>query len=219
MYYHYSTKPLSLSDLQDIDTPTTFSFIDFDGEKPGGVWLSDGIEWETKDHRINQMYKYKVTLKSNAKLLVIETVTDLQNVTKNYGFFKNRSTFLIKWNNNLKFRPSSEMFIEMYNKKQAMSDDYDGIVIKNYDKSKDDGAGWYRLIDINCACIWRPSKCIKEWTLEKSPEIKQQLSSNSQRSLNSQGFSKTKQSQKSERSERSEKSEKPKSRRTKTQKK
>jgi hypothetical protein len=170
MYYHYSLKPITLSELQDIDSSTTFTFNDFDnsGIKPGGLWLSDGTAWENLDHRIKQMYKYKVTLKSNSKLLTIDTAKDIESLRK-YGYFKNSTTYKIKWNNNPKFRPTNEVFIELYNKKHALSDDYDGIIIKNYDKSKDDGTGWYRLIDINCACIWRPLKCIEEWTLISTP--------------------------------------------------
>ena len=61
---------------------------------------------------------------------------------------------------------------EFYKSKHAVSDDYDGIIITNYNKSKENGYGWYSLIDINCVCIWRPSKCIENFTLVTSPTDK-----------------------------------------------
>ena len=100
---------------------------------------------------------------------------------------KKPSNPFIKWNHNKVIRPQENNntdvhskksnkkkfdLYEFYKSKHAVSDDYDGIIITNYNKSKENGYGWYSLIDINCACIWRPSKCIEKFTLVTSPTDK-----------------------------------------------
>ena len=218
-YYHYSIKPVNLQDLKDIDSvdfenlkENEFKFIDFDGVKPGGLWLSQGNKWEHKIPK-NTYYKYEVTFKKDIefvepdppikndepifafsnrtnttpRIVVIDTDVHVNRLTLKYYILKKPSSPFIKWNHNKVIRPQENNntdvhskksnkkkfdLYEFYKSKHAVSDDYDGIIITNYNKSKENGYGWYSLIDINCACIWRPSKCIEKFTLVTSPTDK-----------------------------------------------
>ena len=152
-YYHYSKKPVNLQDLKDIDSvdfenlkENEFKFIDFDGVKPGGLWLSQGNEWEHKIPK-NTYYKYEVTFKKNIeyvapdppikndepifafsnrtnttpRIVVIDTNIDVNRLTLKYYILKKPSRPFIKWNHNKVIRPQENNNTDVHSKKAIKS--------------------------------------------------------------------------------------------------
>lgn len=139
VYKHWSNTPIV--ELYDVREQMTVF-------KPQGLWLSyedEWIEW-CKEHGFSMgtKYEYEVIL------------------TKEHGLYEITSLDDLKRLNNV------------YTSWDAVAKVYNGVLVKNYQKirhqvllgidwvSKNDQLGymWFLGLDINCACIWRPSRAI-----------------------------------------------------------
>ncbi len=145
-YFHYSNEVLSKDKLYD-----DLSSEDDIG-KPTGLWLSCNNEWkefvdnsgmkELELFDIN--YEYEVEI-DDSKLLKINTYEDLMEFINKYKINKE---IIFDWT--------------------EVKKDYDGIIFNNYRNIKykllsdKNMILWYYAIDINCACIWRPTKVVKK---------------------------------------------------------
>lgn len=169
-WYHYSEK--QIKELNDEESQSW-------DMKPKGLWLSYNNDWEDwinreeMDWMKDYKYKYKVTLRKNTNICVIDSIEILEKFIELYeigpikvensgdeGFdltFKSSDIYLIDW--------------------EKVSEDYDGIKFINYPKilgyiwrekimkSKINERfrwNWYLSVDINSMCIWRPSKVISK---------------------------------------------------------
>ena len=141
--------------------------------KPFGLWLSKDTEWlewmesEMPEWAESVKYIYKISIKKNANILRISSFKDLVNLHNRYMN---------------KYRIESETFkdvlYEPYSYEidwERVCSDYDGVVFTNYYKilekvnklSKNDKHyrtvfWWYKTLDVNSICIFRPSKTISK---------------------------------------------------------
>ncbi len=148
--------------------------------KPAGLWLGYGNSWlnwqkiEMPEWYDSIKFIYKMNFMKDINVLTINSLEDLNNFIDTYGYtFKQNSfkTNLIDW--------------------KKVCEKYDGIIFKNFDKIKEkiyppfmmdynqfrkayelywEKYSWYSFIDIDSACIFRPSQVISSFSLIK--EIK-----------------------------------------------
>lgn len=168
VWIHYSNK--SIEKLLDDDNcskqrPTS---------KPLGLWVSKNTEWlewmesEMPRWAKSVKYIYKISIKKNANILRISSFEDVLELHNKYMY---------RIKNNLK---DTSLFgpYDYYIDWKKVCQDYDGIIFTNYQKiqekirkiSKDNKQyrteyAWYHTLDINSACIFRPSKVISKFEL------------------------------------------------------
>ncbi len=142
MYYHYTSAELFLESLEDRSCEQ-----DDGAFKPYGLWLSYNDEWKIwcekerfRDFKTVNLYKIELEYD---KLIVISNYTELIDFENKYKVFRT-----ITW--------------------EQVSEDYDGIIIKNYNEiinelrslNKVDDSLWFFTIDVNGGCIWNPRSII-----------------------------------------------------------
>lgn len=145
-FYHTSTK--NVGDLYNLNADN----VGREAFKPVGFWISEANEWQEfcKDAGWNygsSCITYKVEI-DPATLLKIDTIAALRSLKQKYG----DSDGAIDW--------------------AAVSGDYDGIWFSNYPTVRRAAMKeadrhhytWFIAVDINSACIWRPSRVIKSIT-------------------------------------------------------
>lgn len=152
MYYHFTPEILTKEDLKDVKRQR----IDF---KPKGLWLSYDEEWlefsldMPHPEQISSWNTYEVEI-DQKNLLQVDSYEKAKEVAENYSRGESNGIKLINWN--------------------MVARDYDGIVVSNYQeimekfnkelyKTKSVKYAWIQTFDINCACIWKPSKVVKKW--------------------------------------------------------
>jgi hypothetical protein len=155
VWYHLSEK--LIKDVYDIDCKKqTKSYF-----KPFGFWISKNSEWETWLNENFEgvstwgyKYKYKITFRRNINVLKILTFDDMKKFTEKYG---------------VKYKGKNKYMSANWKK---VCEDYDGIFFENYDKIRSylwkneliDIYSWYLSLDVNSACIFRPSEVISKIT-------------------------------------------------------
>ncbi len=146
-FFHFSHKPIS--DLQDIPDKNVGSYM----LKPKGLWLSEDDAWQSwcaySDYcNVGKLLKYEATVHIS-KLLIIDSVDSLNRFQKKYGTKSG-----INW--------------------EKVAHDYPGIYFTNYDEVKyqtlsgfstDYATYWFQAVDLNSACVWRPSEVITKFEL------------------------------------------------------
>ncbi len=165
-WIHLSNKPVE----ELVDDETCSKQYKKSGMKPFGLWLGMGNDWlnwlesEMPNRRKDVKYKYAFYLKRDANLLIVDSVADINNLIKNYGD-KSIKFLTIKW--------------------KEICKEYDGVIFRNFNKNKKqlitpymqkdkinlmtyhDKYGWYDSIDVDSACIFRPSKVVSSYKLIK----------------------------------------------------
>jgi hypothetical protein len=176
-WYHYSAnKFLNKDSLYDLPSYNHKSFP----YKPSGLWLALENEWyklqtEIGDEKFLKKlkYKYQVKIKPDSpetKLLVISCIQDLIDFDQKYKLdpeeYENPQSI-----KDFYYDEYGPTFPEW----QRVCEEYDAIIFLNHDsiitneyimpeKYKIRYHWWY-FLDINSACIWRPSKVISEINL------------------------------------------------------
>ena len=167
VWIHYSKKPIEklLNDSEcNNQRPTP---------KPLGLWLSKDTEWlEWMKSEMPQWVKkvkyiYKISIKKNANILKISSFKDLVDLHNKY---MNKYRFNSVFEDDDMFEP----YTYEIDWKRVCSD-YDGIIFTNYykilekvNKLSENSKyyrtvfEWYHTLDINSACIFRPSKTISK---------------------------------------------------------
>jgi hypothetical protein len=121
--------------------------------KPNGLWIYYNDEW--KQIFEGREYIYKVTLKKNIKILKLDTLKKLLKFQKKY-----RTKYIYEYQNHINWK--------------KVCKDYDAIfftkfyeVLKNLHKSVDEiefqKYEWYKYMDLNSACIFRPSLVVSKF--------------------------------------------------------
>ncbi len=128
--------------------------------KPRGLWLGYGDNWiQFATFRKKPKYNYKINFKKDINIITIENINQLKEFHDEYRIHDKAINYtLINW--------------------EKVCSLYDGIVFKNYDKIKMESYNlldtseksfkeylWYHMIDVDCACIFRPSKVISSFSL------------------------------------------------------
>jgi hypothetical protein len=172
VWIHYSKK--SIEKLLDDDT-CIYQQLEF---KPEGLWLSKDSEWleyakiELPERFKNINYIYKISIKKNSNLLKISSFKDLE-------IFQDKYMIKTDWTSIPNFwditKYESSLYLINWIK---VCQDYDGIIFTNYKKilekiieiSKNNKHNmtkflWYHSLDINSACIFRPSKIVSKFEL------------------------------------------------------
>ena len=187
-WYHYSKdKNLTLKSLYDLPSTSHPSFP----FKPSGLWLSLDDEWYTLQTEIDNekfikklKYKYEVELEKadfkdsntyGARILVIDSLEKLQAFDEKYKI-QDSDTLTETQKERIKqvhgdLDSLKDFFIGKFPDWERVCEDYDGMICISYQEIL--GAGgliekmhWWSWLDINCACIWRPSKVIITFKLQ-----------------------------------------------------
>lgn len=188
VWYHYSSdNTLTLKSLIDLSCQGHKSYP----YKPSGLWLSLDNEWHELQTDIGNKkfieklkYKYEVKIRdefhpkardkthpksgnNHPRLLTISSLEEL-------------NAFNEKYKVNLEDVDNDKEHYDIYNDDfgvlfpywEKVCEDYDGMICLNYSEifrqmleENDERMPWWHWLDINCACIWRPSKLVKEITL------------------------------------------------------
>jgi hypothetical protein len=163
VWLHYSKK--SIDNLLD-DTYCERQILTY---KPDGLWLSRDTAW--KDWMEREMpewlsevkYTYQVTFKKSARILKINNFDKLKRFNKKY-IKENRETICFD-----KVCGENKSFFIDWKK---VCRDYDGIcflnvwkIINEYDSKMKWGSSlfWWKTLDIDSMCIWRPSKSVSRF--------------------------------------------------------
>lgn len=172
VWIHYSEETIEKLLDDDACIKQHFHF------KPFGLWLSKDSEWlewmksEMPEWIEEVNYIYKISIKKNTNLLKISSFEDVVKLHNKYMVKANFVNPPEIWNEEI-FEP----YLYFINWKKVCQD-YDGIIFTNYQKiqekirkiSKDNKQyrteyAWYHTLDINSACIFRPSKVISKFEL------------------------------------------------------
>lgn len=179
IWYHYSSdKTLSLESLYDLPSTGHKSFP----FKPSGLWLSLNEEWyifqnEGRGENFigKNKYKYEVEFLDilntiDNRILVIDTLEKLQAFDEKYKIQisddipeeKERYEKVHGGLDSVK-----NFFPGRFPDWERVCEDYDGMICVNYEEILMSGGliekmHWWSWLDINCACVWRPSKVIKD---------------------------------------------------------
>ena len=173
-WYHYSKdnklSKKTLYDLESKDHPS-YPF------KPSGLWLSLNEEWyefenDTSNQNFIQKYKYEVDFDtSNERILVIDTLQKLKDFDEKYKLQIHES-LTNKDHDQMKqihggLQSLKNFFPDRFPNWEKVCEDYDGMVCTNYTEILMSGCliekmHWWSWLDINCCCMWRPSKVIKD---------------------------------------------------------
>ena len=144
-WLHFSIKPIT--SIKETDKQNKF------GLKPNGLWFSldnDWKDWCSKEgfmeYDDNLTYTYELTL-DESQFYVIDSFEKLLEFEAKYKFGR-----YINW--------------------VEVSEDYDGLIFKNYHKIKKKlrledelfNSLWYYSIDVNGGVVWNPSS-VKEFVL------------------------------------------------------
>lgn len=170
VWYHYSKdSDLSLDKLIDLpsDNHSSYPF------KPSGLWLSLNDEWydfqtDMDDKKFVEKLKYKYEVKfdleKRKRILIINTLEKLQAFDEKYKIdMDNKSKE--DYNGNLE--AVNKILPGRFPDWEKVCEDYDGMVCTNYTDILISGKliekmHWWSWLDINSACIWRPTKVVKE---------------------------------------------------------
>jgi hypothetical protein len=170
-WYHYSAKNnLRLDNLYDLDCEGHPSYP----FKPSGLWLSLNDEWyelqtDIDDERFVKKlkYKYEVKIRPDANLLKITTLEELNTFNEKY-----KVTLEDVSNDKEDYRIYNDKYGVLFPCWEKVCEDYDGMICLNYDeifgqifKENPKRMPWWNWLDINCSCIWRPSKVISSLNL------------------------------------------------------
>ncbi len=140
-FFHYSRKPIdSLHNVSNTNVGSIYL-------KPKGFWVSEEDAWRSwcsysEFCNLSKYRKYEVTV-DVSKLYVVDTVDSLNRLVRNYG--KRGMYDGMDWT--------------------KLAEDYAGIYFTNYESVKKSVGNnprmyWFLAVDIDSACIWRPSEAI-----------------------------------------------------------
>jgi hypothetical protein len=115
-------------------------------------------------------YKYEVKIRPDAHLLKITTLEELNTFNEKY---KVKIEDLEDVNNDKEdYRIYNDKYGVLFPYWEKVCEDYDGMICLNYNeifgqmfKENPERMSWWNWLDINCACIWRPSKVISSMKL------------------------------------------------------
>jgi hypothetical protein len=182
-YHHSNDNTLTLKSLYDLSSKGHKSFP----FKPAGLWLSLDDEWYELQTEIGSekfvkkiQYKYEVTLKDveepNVRILVLDTVEKLQAFDEKYKM-KLHDDLSEEENERIKkvhggLDSVKNFFPGRFPDWEKVCEDYDGMICTNYGEILMSGGliekmHWWSWLDINCACVWRPSKVVKSFIIQR----------------------------------------------------
>lgn len=177
VWYHYSSdNTLTLESLIDLSCQGHKSYP----YKPSGLWLSLDDEWHELQTDIGNekfikklKYKYEVKLLDEGdlgsipRLLTISTLEELNTFNEKY-----KVTLEDVDNDKEHYDFYNDDFGVIFPYWEKVCEDYDGMICLNYGEifgqiieENSERMPWWSWLDINCACMWRPSKAVKSITL------------------------------------------------------
>jgi hypothetical protein len=137
---HYSRLPVRLETLERREQPVT--------NKPKGLWVSDGTAWkdwcESENFEAGRtVCANEVTLAQDARILRIESETELDDFTDAYAVFPEG------------FPADYAYYLDW----PAVAAAYSGVLIIPYLWSRhlDASSPWYYGWDVASGCIWEPT--------------------------------------------------------------